>query len=410
MTTTKTTRAKEGEGREETVGGAANRDDGLFELKAHCLCQTHRFTSQVPRSSIPLEAVYCHCTSCRHVTGSLYSTYVIWRGDVSEIKSRSRSQPQSRCLKRYKFSERLAILFCGVCSTTMFWEKRVDDDDHGGNGDGGDGVIYGVFTGVLANVDISGLVRISDHVFLDDTVDGGAVPWLCDSNHNSSDRPPRLWRGQRHQSEELPVELHNMTLDESAPAPDASEDSTPQTEIPIRCHCGGVNLILRPSIADFAAAAARGDELPWFVDPASHKSRASFDACDSCRLWSGSDIYYWTFVLLRHLSFPDTHSPTSQTLYPCEIFPSSSLALKDAVSAIPEKRDPRWGTLTFYESSPDVQRYSCSRCSACVFYAVDDRPEMVDLAIGLLDTNAGQGDRVRAEDLLAWEYGGNVPW
>ncbi|KAF2965504.1 hypothetical protein GQX73_g8088 [Xylaria multiplex] len=165
--------------------------------------------------------------------------------------------------------------------------------------------------------------------------------------------------------------------------------------------CGGVDLELRQPIADFAAK--ERSELPWFVDPVSNKLAGGFDACDSCRLSSGSDIFHWTFVLLLHLAFPPQPDQTkTQTQTPG--FPSSTIELKSAVAAT--DRDPRWGTLTFYESSPDVQRYFCSRCSACVFYTTNGRPELVDLAIGLLNTKNGS----RVEELVSWDFGGKMGW
>ncbi|KAI0442696.1 Mss4-like protein [Xylaria telfairii] len=358
----------EGKGEEETL-----------ELIVHCLCQAQMFTARVPRSSLPLQAIYCHCTSCRRVTGALHSTYVPWPGDAAAIR-------ESQSFRRYSYGAHVTLLSCGVCGSTVFAETEI-----------GGSPSYGVPTGVLANVDVPGLVDIAHHVFVGDTLDGGASPWLCDSNSDGS--RPRLWRGHRGRSEELPPPPHYQW---PATAKAAARLPSEDTGIPVRCHCGGVDLVLGQPIADFAAR--ERSELPWFVDPVSNKSRASFDACDSCRLWSGSDVYYWTFVLLSHLAFAP--SPTSDGQAPKKQadFPKSSLELKNAVSA--DDRDPRWGTLTFYKSSADVQRYFCSRCSACVFYASDDRPEMVDLAIGLFDT----GDGARAESLLAWDYGGEIGW
>ncbi|KAI0483749.1 Mss4-like protein [Xylaria cf. heliscus] len=387
---------KEGEG--ETAGegeGTGEEEEDTLELIAHCLCQAQRFTARIPRSSLPLEAIYCHCTSCRRVTGSLYSTYVAWPGDGAAIAA-------STSLRRYHFAGPYSLLSCGVCSANMFAETRTDGD--GPNS-------YGVQTGALANVAVPGLVKITHHVFLDDTLDGGAVPWLCDANADGT--RPRLWRGHRAQGQEL-LSSHPWPATGEGEA-GGGVPSEEDTDIPIRCHCGGIDLVLRRPMADFATR--ERSELPWFVDPASNKSRANFDACDSCRLWSGSDIYYWTFVLLRHLSFPPSSPPPppppkpddqsrSQPQSQPTDFPISSLELKNAVASAADRRDPRLGSLAFYESSPDVQRYFCSRCSACVFYASDDRPEMVDLAVGLLDSGGG----ARAESLLAWDYGGKVGW
>ncbi|GAW26626.1 putative duf636 domain-containing protein [Rosellinia necatrix] len=382
------------------MAAARNEDDdgggGTLELVAHCLCGAQRFAAEVPLSALPLDVMYCHCTSCRRATGALYSTYVPWPGDPAAIRG-SASLSSSSSLRRYAFTDAITTLFCGVCSSAMFAETRP----------AGGAPNYGVQTGVLANVEVPGggggggggsLLKITHHIFLGDTLDGGASPWLCDANRDGS--RPRLWRGHRGQGEELSSTAHDWP---AAASPAAADGDTP-----IRCHCGGVDLVLSPAARDLAGRPRSG--LPWFVDPASGRSLGGFDACDSCRLSSGSDVFHWTFALLRHLAFPPTSAGARAG------FPASSIELRDAVTAAaaaaaaarppPADRDPRWGTLALYESSPGVQRYFCSRCSACVFYASDDRPEMVDVAVGLLDS----GDGARAESLLSWDFGGEMVW
>jgi hypothetical protein len=71
------------------------------------------------------------------------------------------------------------------------------------------------------------------------------------------------------------------------------------------------------------------------------------------------------------------------------------------LKALVDRQDPAIGTLNYYASSPNVQRYFCSTCSACVFYAVDDRPSVVDIAVGALQASDG----ARAEGFLAWQFG-----
>jgi hypothetical protein len=111
-------------------------------------------------------------------------------------------------------------------------------------------------------------------------------------------------------------------------------------------------------------------------------------------LSAGADIMSWTFALLKQIDFAgDSTGPS---------FPRSTLELKDAVEST--DRDSRYGTLSMYRSSPDVQRYFCSRCSASVFYAVDDRPDLVDVAVGLLHSPDG----ARAESILAWHLGAKM--
>lgn len=345
--------------------------EGSVQLRAQCLCKAHTFTTEVSRSSLPLKATCCHCTSCRHNTGALYTSDAEWPGDGDEIAKAS--------LQKYIFTKSVTVLFCGTCSSPMFYLQKPQDPE--------EPVTYGVFTGVLAN-DSGDIVRFTDHMFLGDTIDGGASPWL--RNVNEGGRPARLWEGRIEKSEELshdwpPVSsLTNSILAEV-------------DEIPIRCRCKGVNLVLRRPDKDLETGQAA--DLAGFVDPVTNKNAAAFDACDSCRLSSGMDLFYWAFAKLRHIAFP-SHLRGGRGE-----FPESTLELKASVSASHD-RDPRFGTLTYYSSSSDVQRYFCSVCSACVFYAVDDRPDIIDVAVGLLESQDG----ARAETFLCWALGGEVGW
>jgi hypothetical protein len=254
----------------------------------------------------------------------------------------------------------------------MFWHSH-----HAGRPEAID-----VFTGPLLNHEGVDLIKVEQHIFVGDTVDGGATPWL--RNVNADGTIPAMWAGRGHRSEKL---------DSVWPAPSTlsrAQDKAGPDVIPVRCHCKGVDLVLRRGDADFTAMKAAGDELPWFVDPETLKSVCGFDACDTCRPMFGVDVVHWTFALLQHLDFAGKSSSE---------FPADTTQLKRATSNA--DRDPRLGTLRLYESSPDVQRYFCSRCSATVFYAVDDRPELVDVAVGLLEAPEG----VRAESLLYWDLG-----
>ncbi|KAI1321237.1 hypothetical protein F5Y16DRAFT_73022 [Xylariaceae sp. FL0255] len=263
----------------------------------------------------------------------------------------------------------------------MFWEKRRPDTAS---------ITYGVFSGALQNVNVPNLLRITDHICLEDTLDGGASPWLRDVNHGGV--RPRLWKGRRDESDELAQEwpaIHSL--------PDSSV-TTDAGEINIRCRCGGVHLVLQNPTKEFATTPR--SELPQIVDPTTNKFLANNDVCDSCRLSSGIEIFNWTFIQLRNLSF----GTSSQEGKGSEL-PKLSTEIKTSVS-IQEDRDPRWGMLAFYESSHNCQRYFCSRCSACVFFACDDRPETLDIATGLLESPDG----ARAESLCSWNHGGPMAW
>jgi hypothetical protein len=155
----------------------------------------------------------------------------------------------------------------------------------------------------------------------------------------------------------------------------------------IRCHCQGVDL-------KWYRGAYKGtpnEDLPWFIDPTTLKPLASFCACDSCRLSSGVEIFNWTFGELKFISFPTMEASHAEF----------SLRSTSELKACVDAGDPSLGTLTYYASSKDVQRYFCSRCSACIFYAVDDRPEIVDIAIGVLHAP----DDESVAGYLSWSFG-----
>ncbi len=366
-------------------------------LTARCLCKAHTFKAEIARSSVPLKARSCHCNSCRHVSGAMYCSSMPWPGAANEI--------QQSPLKEYAFGKTLTILFCGTCSSKLFWRIRSDDLEGP--------VKYKVFTGVLDNIDAPNLLQFTDHIFVGDTLDGGATPWLC--GPDASGVRARRWAAYEETSQEIDGDWPPVGA-----LPDAGIKPELGEYVPFRCHCGGVDLVLRRSDREFEGEAP--PELPWFVDPITHKSLASFDACDSCRMQAGADVYHWTFALLRQVAFPrkpGTWTGTGTAEWKGvssnnsnSSFPTTSHELREAVSihmktSAQEGRDTGGlGTLALYASSPDVQRYFCSRCSACVFYCVDDRPETADVAMGLLDAPSG----ARAEEFVSWAFGGESSW
>ena len=343
--------------------------DQAVTLTSQCLCKAHTFTTSVPASTLPLETSACHCTSCRHSTGAMYSMDINWPGSTDAIRASD--------LRRFDFSPKVKVLFCGTCGTTMFFEFR----EHGPDGP----LVTGVFTGTLANVAQPGLVRIAYHIFVGDTIDGGASMWL--RRPNADGTPAKRFRAGESSSEELPTDWP------ASPPPPCAPAQGP-VDVPIWCKCRGVDFILRPDFSSVADA-----DLPFFVDPETKKLYASFDPCDSCRLAVGIDIVNWTFSLLQHIHYADSSSSNP--------FPKTAAELKAAVSKPLADRDPRLGTLSLYESSPDAQRYFCGRCSATVFYACDSRQDMVDVAVGLLESPSGGA---RAEDVLTWALGGKMIW
>lgn len=235
----------------------------------------------------------------------------------------------------------------------------------------------GVFTGCLKNTDFE-ILKLESHIFVNDTIDGGASVWL---HHPNPDGSIAKRYEKRTDGKQLPL---------SWPPPshlNGYDARSEQESLPIQCHCKGVDLRLHRG--DYWGK--KKEEVPWFIDDKNGKMIASFDACDSCRLQGGVDIFHWTFAELGNISFGDGVEGG---------FPRSKKELVAAVDA----GDERLGTLGYYQSSPDVHRFFCKTCSAVIFFTSDGREEVVDVAVGVLDSPDG----ARAEGFLSWTLGGAV--
>jgi hypothetical protein len=249
----------------------------------------------------------------------------------------------------------------------------------------GDDTKLGVLTGVLSNVDEE-LVKFGGRAggmgFVRDTMDGGASPWLM---HANADSVPLKWfedGGLRcGDAKEMPA---NWPPQENLTGYSAKKEDA----IPIRCKCKGVDFVLHRG--DYEGV--EKEDLPWNIDPVTHKLLVGMCACISCRLQSGVDVFYWTFSEMKNISFPPSSSHAT--------FPTHMLAL----NALIDTKDPAVGTLTYYNSSPNAYRYFCRTCSACVFYAKGARPTFVDIAVGALEASDG----ARAEGMLSWPFGARL--
>lgn len=343
----------------------ANSND--IEISVHCLCRSHNFSVSLPASKLPLVANCCHCNECRHLTGGMYTCAVEWPGPPESILASS--------LQRYKCAKNSVLMFCGVCGTPVFAQRTYEGETPG---------VFYVTAGLLPNLNVD-LVKIAEHLWVGDTLDGGASVYM--QNLNGTSQPIPRWRKGRGEADGL--------LDGEWPSQVSCQARTANASshgsVRIQCICKGVDFALWRGNDSFSELKAQ-DRLPGWVNPTTLKPVAAYDACDSCRFMVGVPIMHWTFARVAQLGFASGNQDH-------EGFPTNTPDLKAAVKA---GKNGRFGTLTFYESSPDVQRYYCSRCSASVFYAVDDLPDQVDIAMGLLHAPEGS----RAGSWVEWEWGG----
>jgi len=308
------------------------------------------------------------------------------------------------------------MFFCERCGSPLFYEQqqqqqqqrreRDPERDEGQDqlqkqqlqhdeDDNAEERVYGVFTGVLGlepvpeselelelapddpsyNTVRRGIIRITEHIFVGDTLDGGVASWM---------RGPevKIWLGKREESREVgglerwPAEGVNADRNEGEHTngnSDAGEGSEwGSMEVPVICHCGGVDLMFWTEKIRLGTAA---------------KGFVAFDGCESCRRAAGVDMMYWVVTRLGHLGWKGEDGKK---------FPRTTSALRSAV----DRNDGNMGTLRCYASSASVQRYFCGRCSATVFLAADEDEEVMRVALGLLKTPDG----ARAEGFVSWYY------
>ncbi|CAF9924789.1 MAG: hypothetical protein GOMPHAMPRED_003709 [Gomphillus americanus] len=213
-----------------------------------------------------------------------------------------------------------------------------------------------------------GLVKFKGIIFAASTVDGGLARWLPDHPAFVEDSkgdnvqhfvPPNAIRSSNQ------VDLSETLLG--------------------ACLCGGYQFkTSRPNEASYDLSSEYSDSLipryegkahlnpkneKWWIRSNGTKYAAAICACVDCRKSSGQDFVQWAFV------------------------PSVNIFGKDG-----SPFDPYGGTLTVYDSSEHGKRYFCKVCGANAFLLLKDRPDLIDVNVGLLRSKQGS----LAEDWLEW--------
>lgn len=209
--------------------------------------------------------------------------------------------------------------------------------------------------------------EFGNHFHVAGTRDGGLATWVGEVGGKTMG----CWRGKEDAGAWGPPESSSSYLgglkntEQTQDTPSKEED-----KLHAHCHCGGISFtISRPR-----SSAAFSSLPPSFTPADKSKWYAIHDVCTSCRLTTGCAIVSWAFPEVSHIALSDGSPYT-----------------------------PIFGTTKCYQSSTGVLRTFCGRCGAAVAYACEDRPQMVDIAVGLLD--GGEGGGVRLEDWLEWRTG-----
>ncbi|KAF2009413.1 hypothetical protein BU24DRAFT_316276, partial [Aaosphaeria arxii CBS 175.79] len=313
-------------------------------LTATCHCTSSTLSFAVPTSSFPLVTHFCNCSICRYTHGTLASIH------TSIPDPPTITNPDT--FTTYKSSKKVTRWFCKTCGAHLVdcavSSKGVES--------------WCVATSLVGGVEGSReeLWEFKRHIFVGDTEDGGLANWIFEYDGKKLEK----WIG-RDATVRTEENKHGDWVHHDVGNKEKKEKSNvAEDKLKASCHCGGVEFYISRPGGDKAF-----DSLPSSLTPKDRdKWYASNDVCDSCRLVSSSMVVSWVFPDTSHISLPDG-SPWRF----------------------------EFGTAKTYKTSEDVTRSFCGTCGALVCYSTADRPDMIDIGVGLL-----RGKSVLCEDWLEW--------
>lgn len=335
-----------------------------------CLCSSNVQVLQL-NCHLPIDQSVCSCNACRYSTGVLYLACLPLDAPPKLAQS----------LTEYRSSDKLSRYFCSLCGSHMFVHVKTHDT-------------WAVCSGVvdrvvgLEQVSCLSLENVTAHEFVGDTIDGGLAICLADPNSHPVSLFLQGPDGPRLENPQATSSTASQQGDPPETLPSRpSESAKPVEELEGRCHCGGVSFRLtRPNptsrfcsspwpdllVPYHSASSANPDDIKWWLREGDSKYLAGTCACRSCRLGSGSPIQAWAFVPRVNIL-----QPHGQSL------------------------NFGFGTLSQIESSKDCFREFCNTCGATVFWHCRERPDLIDVSVGLLRAVEG----ARAEGWLDWWTG-----
>lgn len=303
-------------------------------LEAKCFCGAVHFTIDAPLSRLPFRAHLCHCSLCRYATGAP----CVFHTPLREIKPNFIAPSSPANMTSY-VGEGFGCLsdFCSTCGCHIAMIEN-----------GNWVVSTSIFTDHSPEV-----FQINRHIFSKSAKDGGIAQFAT----RVGDREMIDWNP--------PPEDPRSAVVQSQPEVDADG----QERLRAKCHCGGVSFTVGRPTQEVIDDEFAGQ----FVSPLDKtKWLATLDACDDCRLTTGTHMIGWTFLPLSA----------------CDP---------------PIKSDLKIGTSKTFVSSAGVLRSFCGTCGASVFFSCDERRpdgkrQVVDLATGVLRAPEGP----MAENWLEW--------
>jgi hypothetical protein len=322
-------------------------------ITARCHCGQLSASLQVTASSLPLSLHLCACRTCRAVSGYLATSYIA----VPKMDASNPSQLRvTGTAQRYATSQDLDRCFCGTCGTSVY----VDSEDPNRKS-----LCSGAFVRQPVGDTNSEPVSLLKYVgisHVDDTEDGGLARWIPQPLNSDTQGEAKIDRPH-----DTAGELDLLST--------SSSDQRTYDKLSCGCHCSSVRFsITRPSRSTFE------HDWPFQTRPSQdheHKYVGLVCACDSCRTASGYHFAPWVYVPRGQIQDVMTGAQ----------FNFEAAAQRDDCA------------LNAYRSSEGVSRYFCGRCGAKIFYVADSQKRQMDVAAGVMQSQAG----ARVEDWVEWK-------
>jgi hypothetical protein len=341
-----------------------------------CLCGAAQQTLSPPPHDSNSHITFCHCDSCRHLTGLLCTTYT------------PITQPSLAGLTKYSPSDASTRYFCSICGCHVFRHSPA-------NG-------WAVATGTItSSPPLNNSPEIQhQHV----PPDGGLSMWLP----NSVPPEPTLPQSTAVQSSTLPASCHctRISFTITRPSRASTIPHSNYADLLIPYHNNPSSITTNPLSIKWWLRDPSPNAQPPSTDALNHPSSQTLHtktdedlsrykylagtcACRSCRLASGFEIQTWTFVpranILMSVPLSVGGGADSDTGSGKATLPLDFSALQP-------------GLLRSYRSSAAAMREFCPTCGATVFWHDFERPDLIDVSAGLLRCPSG----ARAESFLQW--------
>ena len=304
---------------------------------------------------------------CRQTTGALAATF-------ADLKGAPSAKSLEACTRNGKSGWRVDRYHCSTCGTRVF-----DHATDTGNWLGCSGIVEPKMGGgEHPQAKSENVVKMVSHDFVGDTGDGG----LAGIMRRLGDRVipcNTQGEGTRMKEEELEA-LSSKPLSDRADSVHAS------------CHCGAVQFDILPPSPD---ALQRGPKITRWLYANGTKYWGLLCACRSCRLTTGTSFAYQTYVMPENIVMEDRDTWGRKSPFNYTSYDESTGDLKGSEAAL----RAAFPALKYYYHSEDRRRTFCGSCGAGVFWERLSRPQVVNVAVGLLRAESG----CLAKEWVEWE-------